>query len=159
MAHNKKRKAEANELDEMDRQLYTTFRTAANSISSLYTSSLNLQKRAFNSGARHTTEKLLQWALSQREGGEGVVNLPDLVNALQVGRDRERDAPFSIAPMFPRSPTRRYPPNGAPQSFNSLTTYPPTPPPKLVSKFSWKIYSRHKKVENCCGCVRARTLG
>ena len=92
MTHNKKRKAEPNGLDEMDRQLYTTFRTAANSISSLYTSSLNLQKRAFNSGARHTTEKLLQWALSQQENGEGVVHLPDLVSALQAGRERERDA-------------------------------------------------------------------
>jgi|AntAceMinimDraft_5_1070358.scaffolds.fasta_scaffold29216_1 hypothetical protein len=43
MAGNKKRKAEANGLAEMDRQLYTTFRSAANSISALYTSSLNLQ--------------------------------------------------------------------------------------------------------------------
>ena len=51
----KKRKAEANGLDEMDRELYGTFRTAANSISALYTSSLSLQKRAFNAGARHAT--------------------------------------------------------------------------------------------------------
>jgi hypothetical protein len=42
MAHNKKRKAEANGLDEMDRELYTKFRTAANSISSLYTAGLAL---------------------------------------------------------------------------------------------------------------------
>ena len=64
----KKRKAEANGLDEMDRELYGTFRTAANSISALYTSSLSLQKRAFNGGARHATERLLDWALAHWEG-------------------------------------------------------------------------------------------
>ena len=66
----KKRKAESTGLDEMDRELYQRFRAAASSVSALYTSSLNLQKRAFNGGARHTTEKLLQWALSQQASGE-----------------------------------------------------------------------------------------
>ena len=77
----KKRKAEANGLDEMDRQLYGTFRTAANSISALYTSSLSLQKRAFNAGARHATERLLAWALSH---GEGQLSAADLAAALQA---------------------------------------------------------------------------
>jgi len=77
----KKRKAEANGLDEMDRQLYGTFRTAANSISALYTSSLSLQKRAFNAGARHATERLLAWALGH---GEGQLSAADLAAALQA---------------------------------------------------------------------------
>ena len=80
----KKRKAEANGLDEMDRELYQKFRNAANAVSGLYTSSLNLQKRAFNGGARHTTEKLLQWALTQRENGEETISVPDLISALQA---------------------------------------------------------------------------
>jgi hypothetical protein len=77
----KKRKAEANGLDEMDRELYGTFRTAANSISALYTSSLSLQKRAFNGGARHATERLLTWALAH---GEGTLSASDLAAALQA---------------------------------------------------------------------------
>jgi len=84
----KKRKAEANGLDEMDRQLYGTFRTAANSISALYTSSLSLQKRAFNAGARHATERLLAWALSH---GEGQLSAADLA-AAQARIAREKAA-------------------------------------------------------------------
>jgi hypothetical protein len=80
----KKRKAESTGLDEMDRELYQRFRAAANSVSSLYTSSLNLQKRAFNGGARHTTEKLLQWALSQQASGEKAISASDLIQALQA---------------------------------------------------------------------------
>ena len=80
----KKRKADSTGLDEMDRELYQRFRAAANSVSSLYTSSLNLQKRAFNGGARHTTEKLLQWALSQQASGEKTISASDLIQALQA---------------------------------------------------------------------------
>ena len=65
----------------MDRELYGTFRTAANSISALYTSSLSLQKRAFNGGARHATERLLTWALAH---GEGTLSASDLAAALQA---------------------------------------------------------------------------
>ena len=50
----------------------------------MYTSSLNLQKRAFNGGARHTTEKLLQWALSQQASGEKAISASDLIQALQA---------------------------------------------------------------------------
>ena len=85
----KKRKAEANGLDEMDRQLYGTFRTAANSISALYTSSLSLQKRAFNAGARHATERLLAWALSH---GEGQLSAADLAAALQAEHAEQQRA-------------------------------------------------------------------
>ena len=80
----KKRKAESTGLDEMDRELYQRFRAAASSVSALYTSSLNLQKRAFNGGARHTTEKLLQWALSQQASGEKTISASDLIQALQA---------------------------------------------------------------------------
>ena len=107
----KKRKAESTGLDEMDRELYQRFRAAANSVSSLYTSSLNLQKRAFNGGARHTTEKLLQWALSQQASGEKTINASDLIQALQAelvvleGEDAclaaAGDLPGGVAPWTP----------------------------------------------------------
>ena len=107
----KKRKAESTGLDEMDRELYQRFRAAANSVSSLYTSSLNLQKRAFNGGARHTTEKLLQWALSQQASGEKTISASDLIQALQAelvvleGEDAclaaAGDSPGGVAPWTP----------------------------------------------------------
>ena len=107
----KKRKAESTGLDEMDRELYQRFRAAANSVSSMYTSSLNLQKRAFNGGARHTTEKLLQWALSQQASGEKTISASDLIQALQAelvvleGEDASLaaagDSPGGVAPWTP----------------------------------------------------------
>jgi hypothetical protein len=99
-----------------------------------YTSSLNLQKRAFNSGARHTTEKLLRWALQQQESGEGVVNLPDLVNALQVGRGREpRERESSQSFLY--SPTGRRHRNARPQSLQPRQSPPnPNPPPPTAQK-------------------------
>ena len=107
----KKRKAESTGLDEMDRELYQRFRAAASSISALYTSSLNLQKRAFNGGARHTTEKLLQWALSQQASGEKTISASDLIQALQAelvvleGEDAclaaAGDSPGGVAPWTP----------------------------------------------------------
>ena len=107
----KKRKAESTGLDEMDRELYQRFRAAANSVSSMYTSSLNLQKRAFNGGARHTTEKLLQWALSQQASGEKTISASDLIQALQAelvvleGEDASLaaagDSPVGVAPWTP----------------------------------------------------------
>jgi hypothetical protein len=80
----KKRKAETTELAEMDRELFTKFRAAASCVSGLYTSSLNLQKRAFNGGARHTTGKLLQWAENKLASGEPNISARDLINALQA---------------------------------------------------------------------------
>lgn len=49
----KKRKSENAALDEVERSLYTSFCTAANSISQLYTQAQNQQKIAFQAGERH----------------------------------------------------------------------------------------------------------
>lgn len=49
----KKRKSIATSLDEVDRTLYASFCTAANSLSQLYTHSMNHQKLSFNAGERH----------------------------------------------------------------------------------------------------------
>ena len=97
-SRNKKRKASADphdELRDMDRALYATFRSAANALGSLYTSSVHAQKRAFNAGARHTTRKLMEWAVAMRDGGEGSVDLNEFAAALRaelVVLDGEDDA-------------------------------------------------------------------
>ena len=86
-SRNKKRKASADphdELRDMDRALYATFRSAANALGSLYTSSVHAQKRAFNAGARHTTRKLMEWAVAMRDGGEGSVDLNEFAAALRA---------------------------------------------------------------------------
>jgi len=49
----KKRKSTATSLDEVDRTVYASFRTAANSLSQLYTQSMNHQKLSFQAGERH----------------------------------------------------------------------------------------------------------
>ncbi|KAK6796801.1 hypothetical protein RDI58_004502 [Solanum bulbocastanum] len=49
----KKRKSLASSLDEVDRTMYSTFCSAANSLSQLYTQAMNQQKLSFLSGERH----------------------------------------------------------------------------------------------------------
>jgi hypothetical protein len=131
----KKRKAEANGLDEMDRELYQKFRAAANSVSALYTSSMSLQKRAFNAGSRRTTEKLLEWALTQQENGEGTVNAGDLVSALQAelvvleGEDAclaaAGDSPGAIGVWEPRASAGRR------AGVDAHAVRPPPPPDEI----------------------------
>lgn len=49
----KKRKSDATRLDEVDRSMYTTFCSAANSLSQLYTQTMNHQRLSFQAGERH----------------------------------------------------------------------------------------------------------
>jgi hypothetical protein len=49
----KKRKSEYSGLDEVEKTLHTSFCTAANSISHLYTQAQHQQKHAFQAGERH----------------------------------------------------------------------------------------------------------
>lgn len=55
----KKRKSVATRLDEVDRTMYSTFCSAANSLSQLYTQAMNQQKLSFQAGERHA----LVWSL------------------------------------------------------------------------------------------------
>lgn len=48
----KKRKSLAMSLDEVDRTMYSSFCSAANSLSQLYTQSMNQQKLSFQAGER-----------------------------------------------------------------------------------------------------------
>jgi hypothetical protein len=49
----KKRKSEYSGLDEVEKTLHTSFCTAANSISHLYTQAQHQQRHAFQAGERH----------------------------------------------------------------------------------------------------------
>ncbi|KAL2935653.1 Pyruvate kinase [Bienertia sinuspersici] len=82
----KKRKSIATSLDEVDRTMYATFCSGANSLSQLYTQAMNHQKLSFQAGERHGHEKLYQWILRQQEAGARVTTV-DILNYLQALTD------------------------------------------------------------------------
>ncbi|KAI3885826.1 hypothetical protein MKX03_022566 [Papaver bracteatum] len=84
----KKRKSDASRLEEVDRTMYTAFRSGANSLSQLYSQAMNHQKLSFQAGERHAQEKLCQWILRQQEEGSRVTTaniLAYLQNELDYG--------------------------------------------------------------------------
>jgi len=88
----KKRKSVATQLDEVDRTMYSTFSSAASSLSQLYTQAMNQQKLSFQAGERHALENLYQWILRKHEG-DSSLSMADVVAHLQnemdcVGEDR-----------------------------------------------------------------------
>ncbi|KAG6607634.1 uncharacterized protein LOC111433447 [Cucurbita moschata] len=78
----KKRKSIATSLDEVDRTMYASFCSAANSLSQLYTQAMNHQKLSFQAGERHAMEKLYQWMFRQQEGGSRVTTA-DVLNYIR----------------------------------------------------------------------------
>ncbi|KAG6592202.1 uncharacterized protein LOC111797455 [Cucurbita pepo subsp. pepo] len=78
----KKRKSIATSLDEVDRTMYTSFCSGANSLSQLYTQAMNHQKLSFQAGERHAMEKLYQWMFRQQEGGSRVTTA-DVLNYIR----------------------------------------------------------------------------
>lgn len=95
----KKRKSDANRLDEVDRSMHTTFCSAANSLSQLYTQAMNHQRLSFQAGERHSLEKLYQWILRQQEEGSRVTS-GDIVAYVQNEIEYGIDEP----PISPRMP-------------------------------------------------------
>ncbi|XP_050212563.1 uncharacterized protein LOC126664287 [Mercurialis annua] len=95
----KKRKSTATSLDEVDRTMYASFCSAANSLSQLYTQSMNHQKLSFQAGERHGLEKLYQWIWRQQEGGSRVTTV-DILNYIQNEVDYSGEEP----PASPRAP-------------------------------------------------------
>ncbi|XP_041008494.1 uncharacterized protein LOC121252766 [Juglans microcarpa x Juglans regia] len=95
----KKRKSDATRLDEVDRSIYTSFCSAANSLSQLYTHSMNQQRLSFQVGERHALDKLYQLVLRQQEEGSRVTTM-DIVSYLQNELEHGADEP----PMSPRLP-------------------------------------------------------
>lgn len=78
----KKRKSIASSLDEVDRTMYASFCTAANSLSHLYTQAMNQQKLSFQAGERHGLEKVYQFIVRQQEAGSRVTSM-DILTYLQ----------------------------------------------------------------------------
>ncbi|KAK2366751.1 hypothetical protein QL285_080098 [Trifolium repens] len=111
----KKRKSTATSLDEVDRTMYDSFRTTANSISQLYTHAMNHQKLSFHAGERNALEKLYQWIWKQEEGGSRVATV-DVVNYIQNELDYCGEEPS----MSPRAP----PQNQQPQPMMPATSFP-----------------------------------
>ncbi|KAK9748729.1 hypothetical protein RND81_02G076200 [Saponaria officinalis] len=99
----KKRKSIATNLDEVDRTMYSTFRSGANSLSQLYTQAMNHQKLSFHAGERHGLEKLYNWILRQQETGERVATV-DILTYLQNELDYSGDEPS----MSPRAPVQHF---------------------------------------------------
>lgn len=95
----KKRKSIATSLEEVDRTMYASFCSAANSLSQLYTQSMNHQKLSFQAGERHGLEKLYQWIWRQQEGGSRVATV-DIINYIQNELDYCGEEPS----MSPRTP-------------------------------------------------------
>ncbi|KAM7518658.1 hypothetical protein LguiB_017620 [Lonicera macranthoides] len=82
----KKRKSLATSLEEVDRTVYSTFCSGANSLSQLYSQAMNQQKLSFQAGERHGLEKLYQWILRQQEEGSRVAPV-DIVTYLRTDLD------------------------------------------------------------------------
>ncbi|KAB2093016.1 hypothetical protein ERO13_A02G062800v2 [Gossypium hirsutum] len=99
----KKRKSIATSLDEVDRTMYASFCSAANSLSQLYTQAMNQQKLSFQAGKGHSLEKLYQWIWRQQEGGSRVTTM-DILNYLQNEIDYCGEEPS----MSPRAPSQQH---------------------------------------------------
>ncbi|KAE8706922.1 putative S-acyltransferase [Hibiscus syriacus] len=110
----KKRKSDATRLDEVDRTMYTSFCSAANSLSQLYTQAMNHQRLSFQAGERHALEKLYQWILRHQEEGSRATTV-DIVAYLQ----NELEYGGEEAPMSPRLPLQ-HPYSQTPTQLNSL---------------------------------------
>ncbi|GAB4861092.1 hypothetical protein Ancab_036250 [Ancistrocladus abbreviatus] len=110
----KKRKSIATSLDEVDRTMYASFCSAANSLSQLYTQAMNHQKLSFQAGERHGLEKLYQWIIRQQEEGSRVTTI-DILNYLQGELDYCGDEP-SMSPRAPVQHQYSQPPMNFPNS-------------------------------------------
>ncbi|XP_050269343.1 uncharacterized protein LOC126713598 isoform X2 [Quercus robur] len=95
----KKRKSAATSLDEVDRTMYASFCSAANSLSQLYTQAMNHQKLSFQAGERQGLEKLYQWIRRQQEEGSRVTTV-DILNYIQNELDYCGEEP-SMSPRVP----------------------------------------------------------
>ncbi|KAL2521394.1 hypothetical protein Fot_25317 [Forsythia ovata] len=95
----KKRKSDATRLDEVDRTMYSTFCSAANSLSHLYTQAMHHQRLSFQAGERQALEKLYNWISRQQEDGARVTT-GDIFTYIQNELDYGTEEP----PSSPRLP-------------------------------------------------------
>ncbi|XWS29433.1 hypothetical protein CRYUN_Cryun24cG0029300 [Craigia yunnanensis] len=121
----KKKKSDATHLDEVDRSMFTSFCSAANSLSLLYTHAMNHQRLSFQAGERHALEKLYQWILRQQEEGSRATTV-DIVaylrNELEYGGEEPPMSP-RLQLQHPHSQTATQLNNlGAPVSSNPFSS-------------------------------------
>ncbi|KAL2324660.1 hypothetical protein Fmac_023718 [Flemingia macrophylla] len=96
----KKRKSIATKLDEVDRSMYASFSSAANSLSHLYTLSMTHHKLSFQAGQRHSLDKLYHWILRQQDTGSRLATL-DILTYIQNELDCCGEEPC-ISPIAPQ---------------------------------------------------------
>ncbi|XP_071722273.1 uncharacterized protein [Rutidosis leptorrhynchoides] len=96
----KKRKSDATRLDEVDRSMYSSFCSAANSLSQLHTQAMNHQRLLFQAGERNALEKLYQWILRKQEEGTRVATV-DIFAYLQNELDYSIEEPPPASPRVP----------------------------------------------------------
>ncbi|KAG6403395.1 hypothetical protein SASPL_135613 [Salvia splendens] len=119
----KKRKSEATRLDEVDRGMYTTFCSAANSLSHLYTHAMHQQRLSFQAGERHSMDKLYNWILRQQEHGIRVTSgdiLAYLQNELDYGTEEPPPSPRLPLQQPQTNNLMQLPQTGLPVSSNSF---------------------------------------
>uniref|UniRef100_A0A5B7AII9 Holocarboxylase synthetase n=1 Tax=Davidia involucrata TaxID=16924 RepID=A0A5B7AII9_DAVIN len=110
----KKRKSDATRLDEVDRTMYTTFCSGANSLSQLYTQAMNQQRLSFQAGERHALEKLYNWIRRQQEDGSRMTTV-DIIAYIQNELEYGTEEP----PASPRLPFQHQHPQTAMHLTNS----------------------------------------
>lgn len=93
----KKRKSIVTSLEEVDRSMYASFCSAANSLSQIYTQGMNNQKLSFKAGERHALDKIYQWILSTQQGGSRVTT-DDVFSYLENELDYCGEEPQSSCP-------------------------------------------------------------
>ncbi|KAH7365843.1 hypothetical protein KP509_18G048900 [Ceratopteris richardii] len=90
----KKRRVDSRALEEVERTLHSSFCSAANTISQLYTHAQNQNKIAFHAGQRHSLEKLIDYVQHQHGGRPSVI---DISNYLKVELENLAQAELSVA--------------------------------------------------------------
>ncbi|KAJ7570574.1 hypothetical protein O6H91_01G126600 [Diphasiastrum complanatum] len=93
----KKRKSDATGLDEVDRTLFSSFCTAAKSISQLYTQAQHHHRIAFHEGERHFVEKLCQWLKDQQRA---LIAVEDILQFLQDEHDSTNGDEMMMSPAY-----------------------------------------------------------
>ena len=113
--HTTKKRKHDGPLDDIERTLYTSFSSAANGISQLYTQSLNQQRKAYCLGARHVAEKVVQW-LEAEHGGEQSVSTNELVALLRLELEVVEGNAAELASVHVPGTVPSVPPSQSPQA-------------------------------------------
>lgn len=113
MRGNSKKRKHENPLDEVERTLYSSFSTAANRISLLYTQAINQQRKAFALGSKHLAERVVHWLEDEHDGTQPI-SPAILVAFLRRELEDIEGSAADLAPSVPTAPTIPAGPPSAP---------------------------------------------